>query len=49
MMIRFVAGRPLAIFLATVLVLAIGCKAEPPAAEPSPSSTETQSPQPAEL
>ena len=47
MMIRFGAGRPLALFLAAVLVSVAGCKAEPPAAEPSPSSPETQSPQPA--
>jgi hypothetical protein len=37
--------KPLALFLAAVLVSVAGCKAEPPAAEPSPSATETKSPE----
>jgi hypothetical protein len=39
--------KPFALFLVAVIVSVAGCKAEPPAAEPSPSPPETQSPQPA--
>ena len=45
--LRFGVGQLLALFLAAVLVSVIGCKAEPPAEEPSLSPPETPSSQPA--